>query len=59
MRRCEGYEVTVSNPEPVLNTVGGVSTSHEPMELLVCDLPDDAVRGVTETRSSVRTACEP
>ncbi len=46
MRR-EGYEVTVSNPEPVLRTVEG--EVHEPMELLVCDLPDDAVGGVTQS----------
>ncbi len=46
MRR-EGYEVTVSNPEPVLKTVEGVI--HEPMELLVCDLPDDGVGGVTQS----------
>jgi len=46
MRR-EGYELTVSNPEPVLKTVGG--DTHEPMELLVCDLPDDSVGGVTQS----------
>ncbi len=46
MRR-EGYELTVSNPEPILKTVGG--EIHEPMELLVCDLPDDAVGGVTQS----------
>jgi GTP-binding protein len=45
MRR-EGYELTVSNPEPVLKTVGG--EVHEPMELLVCDLPADGVGGVTQ-----------
>ncbi len=45
MRR-DGYELTVSNPEPVLKTVGG--EVHEPMELLVCDLPDDGVGGVTQ-----------
>jgi GTP-binding protein len=44
MRR-DGYEVTVSNPEPVLKTIGG--EVHEPMELLVCDLPEDAVGPVT------------
>ena len=38
MRR-EGYELTVSNPEPVLKKIDG--ETHEPMELLVCDLPDD------------------
>jgi GTP-binding protein len=46
MRR-EGYEVTVSNPEPILKTVGG--EVHEPMELLVCDLPNDGVGGVTQS----------
>lgn len=46
MRR-EGYELTVSNPEPILKTVGG--ETHEPMELLVCDLPADAVGGVTQS----------
>jgi GTP-binding protein len=45
MRR-EGYEVTVSNPEPVLKDVAG--QVHEPMELLVCDLPQESVGGVTE-----------
>ncbi|GAO03728.1 translational GTPase TypA [Anaeromyxobacter sp. PSR-1] len=49
MRR-EGYEVTVSNPEPILKTVGG--EVHEPMELLVCDLPDDGVGGVTQSMGS-------
>jgi GTP-binding protein len=44
MRR-EGYELTVSNPEPVLKTLEG--ELHEPMELLVCDLPEDAVGAVT------------
>jgi GTP-binding protein len=44
MRR-EGYEVTVSNPEPILKTLDG--EIHEPMELLVCDVPDDAVGAIT------------
>ena len=44
MRR-EGFELTVSNPEPVLKTIDG--EVHEPMELLVCDLPDDWVGPVT------------
>ncbi|MFO0581373.1 MAG: translational GTPase TypA [Anaeromyxobacter sp.] len=46
MRR-EGYELTVSNPEPVLKTIAG--EVHEPMELLVCDLPETAVGGVTQS----------
>jgi GTP-binding protein len=45
MRR-EGYELTVSNPEPVVKVVDGVT--HEPMELLYCDLPDTSVGAVTE-----------
>jgi GTP-binding protein len=44
MRR-EGYELTVSNPEPILKTLNG--EIHEPMELLVCDVPEDAVGAVT------------
>jgi len=46
MRR-EGYELTVSNPEPVLKTIAG--EVHEPMELLVCDLPETSVGGVTQS----------
>jgi GTP-binding protein len=46
MRR-EGYELTVSNPEPVLKKING--ETHEPMELLVCDLPTEGVGGVTQT----------
>jgi GTP-binding protein len=45
MRR-EGYELTASNPEPVTKEVGGVV--HEPMELMVCDVPQSAVGVVTE-----------
>jgi GTP-binding protein len=45
MRR-EGYELTASNPEPITRTVDGVL--HEPMELMVCDVPDTAVGVVTE-----------
>src|SRR5438045_3039640 len=45
MRR-EGYELTVSNPEPITKEVGG--QVHEPMELMVCDVPQSAVGVVTE-----------
>ncbi len=45
MRR-EGYELTASNPEPITKVVDGVL--HEPMELMVCDIPDTAVGVVTE-----------
>jgi len=44
MRR-DGFELTVSNPEPILKVVDG--QTHEPMEMLVCDLPADAVGAVT------------
>jgi GTP-binding protein len=45
MRR-EGYELTASNPEPVTRIVDGAI--HEPVELLVCDLPDAYVGAITE-----------
>jgi GTP-binding protein len=45
MRR-EGYELTASNPEPVIKEFDGVK--HEPMELLVADVPETAVGIVTE-----------
>ncbi|MCA1826527.1 MAG: translational GTPase TypA [Myxococcales bacterium] len=45
MRR-EGYELTASNPEPITKEVDGVL--HEPMELMVCDVPTAAVGVVTE-----------
>jgi GTP-binding protein len=45
MRR-EGYELTASNPEPITKTVDG--QVHEPMELLVCDVPENSVGAVTE-----------
>jgi len=45
MRR-EGYELTASNPEPVTKEIDGVV--HEPMEMMVCDLPEVSVGTVTE-----------
>jgi GTP-binding protein len=45
MRR-EGYELTASNPEPITKEVDGVK--HEPMELMVCDVPEASVGTVTE-----------
>lgn len=45
MRR-EGYELTASNPEPIIKEIDGVR--HEPMELLVCDLPEISIGVVTE-----------
>src|SRR5258708_1614276 len=45
MRR-EGYELTVSNPEPITKVVDG--QVHEPMELMVCDVPTAAVGVGTE-----------
>jgi len=46
MRR-EGYELTVSNPEPILKTIDG--ELHEPMEMLVCDVPGEAVGAITSS----------
>ncbi len=45
MRR-DGYELTASNPEPLVREVNG--QVHEPMELMVCDVPETAVGAVTE-----------
>jgi GTP-binding protein len=45
MRR-EGYELTASNPEPIIKEIDGVR--HEPMELLVCDVPETSIGVVTE-----------
>jgi GTP-binding protein len=45
MRR-EGYELTASNPVPLTKEVNG--ETHEPMELMVCDVPQTAVGVVTE-----------
>ncbi len=45
MRR-DGYELTASNPEPLVREVDG--QIHEPMELMVCDVPESAVGAVTE-----------
>jgi GTP-binding protein len=45
MRR-EGYELTVSNPVPITQERDGVT--FEPMELLVCDVPETVVGAVTE-----------
>jgi len=45
MRR-EGYELTASNPEPIAREIDGVL--HEPMELMVCDVPETSVGAVTE-----------
>ena len=45
MRR-EGYELTASNPVPITKEVDG--EVHEPMELMVCDVPQTSVGVVTE-----------
>jgi GTP-binding protein len=45
MRR-EGYELTASNPIPITKEVDGVK--HEPMELVLCDVPETSVGIVTE-----------
>ncbi len=50
MRR-EGYEMQLGNPEVVTNTIDGVV--HEPMELVVVDVPDNFI-GVVTTRLGER-----
>jgi GTP-binding protein len=45
MRR-EGYEMQLGNPEVVTNEIDGVV--HEPMELVVVDVPDQFIGIVTE-----------
>jgi GTP-binding protein len=45
MRR-EGYELSVSMPETITKEINGAV--HEPMELLVIDVPDDFVGVVTQ-----------
>ncbi len=45
MRR-EGYELTASNPVPLTKEVNG--ETYEPMELMVCDVPQTSVGVVTE-----------
>jgi GTP-binding protein len=46
MMRREGYELSVSMPETITKTINGVL--HEPMELLVIDVPEDFVGVVTQ-----------
>ncbi len=46
MMRREGYELTVSMPEIIAKRINGVL--HEPMELLVIDVPEDYVGVVTQ-----------
>jgi len=45
MRR-EGYELSVSMPETITKTINGVL--HEPMELLIVDIPEDFIGVVTQ-----------
>ena len=45
MMRREGYELSVSMPETVTREIDGVL--HEPMELLVIDVPEEHVGAVT------------
>lgn len=44
MRR-EGYEFCVGMPEVVIKDIDGVP--HEPVELVVCDVPEDCVGAIT------------
>jgi GTP-binding protein len=46
MMRREGYELSVSMPETVTKEIRGAL--HEPMELLIIDVPDDYVGVVTQ-----------
>jgi GTP-binding protein len=46
MMRREGYELTVSKPEVITRTVDGAT--HEPMEELTIDLPEDFVGVITQ-----------
>ena len=46
MMRREGYELSVSMPETITKQVGG--KLHEPMELLVIDVPEEYVGVVTQ-----------
>lgn len=46
MMRREGYELSVSMPDTVIKTIDGVV--HEPMELLVVDIPEEFVGAVTQ-----------
>ncbi len=46
MMRREGYELSVSMPETITKTING--TLHEPMELLVIDVPEEFVGVVTQ-----------
>lgn len=46
MIRREGYELSVAMPETITKTINGVL--HEPMELLIIDIPDDYIGVVTQ-----------
>ena len=46
MMRREGYELSIAMPEIITKTINGAV--HEPMELLVIDVPEDYVGVVTQ-----------
>ena len=46
MMRREGYEMSVGKPEAVTREIGG--RTHEPMELLVVDCPEEYIGAVTQ-----------
>jgi len=46
MMRREGYELSVAMPETITKTINGVV--HEPMELLVIDVPEEYIGVVTQ-----------
>ncbi|MBM4136065.1 MAG: translational GTPase TypA [Nitrospira sp.] len=51
MMRREGYELSVAMPETITKTINGVL--HEPMELLVIDVPEEYV-GVVAQQVGIR-----
>jgi len=46
MMRREGYEMSVGKPEVLTRTIAGVT--HEPMELLVVDCPEEYIGAITQ-----------
>lgn len=52
MIRRDGYELTVSMPETITKTIDGVL--HEPMEILIIDVPEEHVGVVTQQAGTRR-----
>jgi len=55
MMRREGYELAVSMPETITKTIKGIV--HEPMEILVIDVPEEYVGVVTQQVGMRRGRC--